>query len=166
MNQATIPIMNNEESTPLTPSPEDIQLANRLNLVPDIYYERDSKVLRPLKNGMRPIHPGEIISEFMDPDMSVYDFAKSLDYGVKRLKRILKGKELPSDLKLYSALSKKHDTTLQFFVNIHNSYITRKIEKGSEWGFDKYKLDDVLRRINDEEVEWVNIKPVGLEVVY
>lgn len=153
------------ESVNLEITKEDIGLQNKLKQVIHTLTDKEIKPLIPLKNGMRPIHPGEIISEFLDTDADVYEFSKSLDYDVKKLKRIIKGKELPSDLKLYVALSKKHDTTLQFFVNIHNSYIDRKIEKGSEWGFDKYKLDDVLRRINDEQVEWVNIKPIGLEVV-
>ena len=110
---------------------------------------------RVFSNGLRPIHPGEIIGEYLQDGQTAYDFARMLNQPVKLVKNILACKVLPPAT-FYLAIAQYFDSTLNFWLSLHNEFIEKKIKQGSTWYNQTHYLylDVVL---------WENLKPVGME---
>jgi addiction module HigA family antidote len=96
-----------------------------------------------VKNGMRPIHPGEILSEeFLKPlKMSARKFADAIGVPHNRVSAILAGKRsvtADTALRLHCALG----STPQFWLNLQQSYDLRVAEKTAELsGIRRLKID-------------------------
>ena len=85
-----------------------------------------------VKNGMRPVHPGEILlEEFMkpsDPPINANMLAKALGVPPNRITAILKGQRgITGDTAL--RLSTFFDTSPEFWMNLQKSYELRLAEK-------------------------------------
>ncbi|MEX0605066.1 MAG: HigA family addiction module antitoxin [Marinobacter sp.] len=82
-----------------------------------------------IKNGMRPIHPGEILrEEYLNPlEMSVNALAKELHVTVQRLNEVVRGnRRLNADLAL--RLGRYFSTTDRFWLNLQMDYDLRVAE--------------------------------------
>lgn len=81
------------------------------------------------KNGMPPIHPGEIIrEEFLKPlNISERALAININFSFSRLHEILNGK-VSITVNLAMRLAKTFNTTPQFWINLQNTYDIRKFE--------------------------------------
>ena len=76
-----------------------------------------------MRNGMRPIHPGEILrEEFLSPlDMSVNALAKKLRVDTTRMNEIVRERRrITADTAF--RLSKLFDTTPEFWMNLQRDY--------------------------------------------
>jgi antitoxin HigA-1 len=85
-----------------------------------------------VKNGLRPVHPGEILlEEFMkpsEPPINANMLAKALDVPPNRITAILKGQRgITGDTAL--RLSAFFNTTPEFWMNLQKSYELRLAEK-------------------------------------
>ena len=81
------------------------------------------------KNGMRPIHPGEILDEeFLKPlDMSATKLAQVIDVPANRVTEIVAGRRnLTADTAL--RLSRAFGTSAEFWMNLQQSYELRTAE--------------------------------------
>jgi len=82
-----------------------------------------------IKNGMRPIHPGEILKEeYLNPlEMSVNALAKELHVTVQRLNEVVRGnRRLNADLAL--RLGRYFRTTDRFWLKMQMDYDLRVAE--------------------------------------
>jgi len=85
-----------------------------------------------IKNGMRPVHPGEILLDgFMKPAVPLINanmFAKALDVPANRITAILKGQRgITGDTAL--RLAAFFDTTPEFWMNLQKTYELRLAEE-------------------------------------
>lgn len=83
------------------------------------------------KNGMRPVHPGEILRDELDElAMSAKAFAEALDVPANRISAILKGRRgISADTAL--RLSRYLGTTPQVWLNLQKTFELRVAEVGS-----------------------------------
>jgi antitoxin HigA-1 len=84
-------------------------------------------------NRMRPIHPGEILSEeFLKPlDMSANRLAEALGVPSNRISLIIAGERgITADTAL--RLSAAFGTTVQFWLNLQQNYELRLEEQNKE----------------------------------
>jgi len=82
-----------------------------------------------IKNGMRPVHPGEILYEELEfMNMSAKAFAEVLDVPANRITMILNGQRgVTADTAL--RLSRYLGTTPEFWMNLQKSYELREAEE-------------------------------------
>ena len=80
------------------------------------------------KNGMRPVHPGEILrDELEELGMSASAFAKALDVPVNRITAILNSQRgVTADTAL--RLARYFGTTPQIWLNLQKAYELRRAE--------------------------------------
>jgi addiction module HigA family antidote len=80
------------------------------------------------KNGMRPVHPGEILrDELEELGMSANAFAEALDVPANRISAILKGQRgVTADTAL--RLSRYLGTTPQVWLNLQKAFELRVAE--------------------------------------
>ncbi|MGP4713421.1 MULTISPECIES: HigA family addiction module antitoxin [unclassified Psychrobacter] len=91
------------------------------------------------KNGMRPIHPGEVLREdFLKPlDMSANALANNLGVTAARINEIIREKRgVTADTAL--RLAKYFGGSAQFWLNLQSTYELRLIETN-----DLQFLDDI-----------------------
>ena len=81
-----------------------------------------------VNNGMRPVHPGEILGEeFHELGMSANALAKALDVPTNRITSILNGQRgITADTAL--RLSRYFGTTPQLWQNLQSTYELRTAE--------------------------------------
>lgn len=82
-----------------------------------------------LKNGMRPVHPGEVLQEdYLKPlDMSVNALSKALHVSYSRLREIVDGKRgVTADTAL--RLVRYFGGEAQFWLNLQSTYDLRVAE--------------------------------------
>ena len=84
------------------------------------------------KNGMRPVHPGEILlKEFMkpaDPPINANMLAKALDVPANRITAIIKGQRgITGDTAV--RLATFFNTTAEFWMNLQKTYELRLAEQ-------------------------------------
>ena len=85
-----------------------------------------------VKNGMRPVHPGEILlEEFMqpsDPSLNANMLAKALAVPANRITSIIKGQRgITGDTAV--RLATFFDTTAEFWMNLQKTYELRLAEE-------------------------------------
>ena len=82
----------------------------------------------PPKNGMRPVHPGEILREELQTlDLSANALSKALDVPVNRITAILNGQRgVTADTAL--RLAGYFGTTPQVWLNLQQTYDLRRAE--------------------------------------
>ena len=85
-----------------------------------------------IKNGMRPVHPGEILfEEFMkpsDPPINANMLAKALEVPANRITAIIKGKRgITGDTAV--RLATFFNTTAEFWMNLQKTYELRLAER-------------------------------------
>ena len=85
-----------------------------------------------IKNGMRPIHPGEILSEeFMKPSVPPINasmLAKSIGVPANRITAIIKGQRgITGDTAV--RLAAFFNTTAEFWMNLQKTYELRLAER-------------------------------------
>ena len=85
-----------------------------------------------IKNGMRPVHPGEILfEEFMkpsDPPINANILAKALEVPTNRITAIIKGQRgITGDTAV--RLATFFNTTAEFWMNLQKSYELRLAER-------------------------------------
>jgi len=81
------------------------------------------------KNGMRPVHPGEILREdyLAESGMSANALAKALKVPAPRINDVLRGRRgISADTAL--RLARYFDTTPQFWLNLQTAYDLRLAE--------------------------------------
>jgi len=82
-----------------------------------------------VKNGMRPIHPGEILrEEFMAPlGLSANALARAIHVTPARVNDIVRGRRgITGDTAL--RLARYFNTTPQFWLNLHTAFELRQAE--------------------------------------
>ena len=81
-----------------------------------------------VSNGMRPVHPGEILGEELrELGLSANALAKALDVPTNRITAILNGQRgITADTAL--RLSRYFGTTPQLWQNLQNAYELRMVE--------------------------------------
>jgi addiction module HigA family antidote len=85
-----------------------------------------------IKNGMRPVHPGEILfEEFMkpaEPPINANMLAKALEVPANRITAIIKGQRgITGDTAV--RLATLFDTTAEFWMNLQKTYELRLAEQ-------------------------------------
>lgn len=85
-----------------------------------------------IKNGMRPIHPGEILwEEFMkasDPPINAHRLAKALQVPANRMTAIIRGQRgITGDTAI--RLAAFFNTTPEFWMNLQKTYELRLAEQ-------------------------------------
>ena len=85
-----------------------------------------------IKNGMRPVHPGEILfAEFMkpaEPPINANMLAKTLEVPANRITAIIKGQRgITGDTAV--RLATLFDTTAEFWMNLQKTYELRLAEQ-------------------------------------
>ncbi len=82
----------------------------------------------PPKNGMRPVHPGEILREELRTlDLSANALSKALDVPVNRITAILDGQRgVSADTAL--RLARYFGTTPRVWLNLQQTYDLRRAE--------------------------------------
>lgn len=85
-----------------------------------------------IKNGMRPVHPGEILlEEFMKPSappINANMLAKAIDVPANRITAILKGQRgITGDTAV--RLAAFFNTTAEFWMNLQKTYELRLAER-------------------------------------
>lgn len=86
-----------------------------------------------IKNGMRPIHPGEMLrEEYLVPlNMSAETLAKAIGVSVGYVDEIVKERQnITADMAL--RLGKFFKTTPKFWLNIQQTYDLRMAEQNSK----------------------------------
>lgn len=88
-----------------------------------------------IKNGMRPVHPGEILREdYLEPlGLSVNALSKALKVPATRMNEIVReNRGVTADTAL--RLARYFDTSERFWLNLQTEYDLRKaqISKGSQ----------------------------------
>ncbi len=84
-----------------------------------------------IKNGMRPVHPGEILREELDEmEMSANSLAAELGVPGNRISTILNGQRgITADTAL--RLSRYLGTTAEFWMNLQKTYELRVAERAA-----------------------------------
>ena len=84
-----------------------------------------------IRNGMRPVHPGEILREELDElDMSAHALAKALAVPPNRITAILQGRRgITADTAL--RLSRYLDTSPELWLNLQQTFELRTAEESS-----------------------------------
>ena len=84
-----------------------------------------------VRNGMRPVHPGEILQEDLDAlGMSAAEFARRIEVPVNRVTGILKGRRsVTGDTAL--RLGRFFGTSGQLWLNLQKLYELRLAEQGN-----------------------------------
>ena len=84
-----------------------------------------------VKNGMRPVHPGEVLRDELDElEVSPQALAKALAVPPNRITAILKGQRgVTADTAL--RLSRYFGTTPQFWMNLQQTFELRTAEETS-----------------------------------
>src|SRR5688572_26608506 len=85
--------------------------------------------MRPSKNAMRPVHPGEVLRhEFLEPlDMSANALASAIAVPANRVSLILAGKRsVTADTAL--RLARAFGTSAEFWLNLQQAYDLRVAE--------------------------------------
>lgn len=87
------------------------------------------------KNGMRPVHPGEILREdyLLPLDMSVNALAKALHVPASRINDVvLERRGITADTAM--RLARYFDTTAQFWISLQGEYDLRvaQVEKAKQ----------------------------------
>jgi addiction module HigA family antidote len=85
-----------------------------------------------IKNGMRPVHPGEILlEEFMKPSVppiNANTLARALDVPANRITAIIKGQRgITGDTAV--RLATFFNTTAEFWMNLQKTYELRLAER-------------------------------------
>lgn len=85
-----------------------------------------------IKNGMRPVHPGEVLlEEFMkpsDPPINANTLAKALEVPANRITAIIKGyRGITGDTAV--RLATFFNTTAEFWMNLQKTYELRLAER-------------------------------------
>jgi addiction module HigA family antidote len=85
-----------------------------------------------IKNGMRPVHPGEVLlEEFMkpsDPPINANMLAKALEVPANRITAIIKGQRgITGDTAV--RLAAFFDTTAELWMNLQKTYELRLAER-------------------------------------
>jgi len=85
-----------------------------------------------VKNGMRPVHPGEVLlEEFMkasDPGINANTLAKALEVPANRITAIIKGQRgITGDTAV--RLAAFFSTTAEFWMNLQKTYELRLAEQ-------------------------------------
>ncbi len=85
-----------------------------------------------INNGMRPVHPGEILlEEFMkpsDPPINANTLAKALEVPANRITAIIKGQRgITGDTAV--RLAAFFNTTAEFWMNLQKTYELRLAEQ-------------------------------------
>ena len=85
-----------------------------------------------MKNGMRPVHPGEILlEEFMkpsEPPINANTLAKALDVPANRITAIIKGQRgITGDTAV--RLAAFFNTTAELWMNLQKTYELRLAER-------------------------------------
>ena len=85
-----------------------------------------------VKNGMRPVHPGEILlKEFMkgsNPPINANTLAKALEVPANRITAVIKGQRgITGDTAV--RLAAFFNTTAEFWMNLQKTYELRLAEK-------------------------------------
>jgi addiction module HigA family antidote len=85
-----------------------------------------------IKNGMRPVHPGEIlVEEFMkpsEPPINAHMLAKALEVPANRVTAIIKGQRgITGDTAV--RLATFFNTTAEFWMNLQKTYELRRAER-------------------------------------
>ena len=85
-----------------------------------------------IKNGMRPIHPGEILlEEFMkpsEPPINAHRLAKAIDVPANRITAIIKSQRgITGDTAV--RLATFFNTTAEFWMNLQKTYELRLAEQ-------------------------------------
>ena len=71
-----------------------------------------------LKNGMRPVHPGEVIADLLDDlEMTTIDFARKLDVSPDTVEAIIQGR-LPVTVDMAIRLGKALGNGPQLWLNL------------------------------------------------
>lgn len=86
-----------------------------------------------IKNGMRPVHPGEILREdyLLPLSMSAHALAKALHVPASRINDvILERRAVTADTAM--RLSRYFDTTPQFWLGLQMEYDLRVVQKEKE----------------------------------
>lgn len=86
--------------------------------------------MKPSKNNMRPIHPGEILrEEYLGPlDMSANRLAQAIGVPTNRVTEIVaERRAVTADTAL--RLAKAFDTTPEFWLNLQQAYDLRMAER-------------------------------------
>jgi antitoxin HigA-1 len=86
-----------------------------------------------ISNGMRPIHPGEILrEEFLEPlGMSVNALAKALRVDATRMNEIVRERRrVSTDTAL--RLARYFDTTPEFWMNLQRDYELKTVAASDE----------------------------------
>ena len=81
-----------------------------------------------VKNGMRPVHPGEILGEELDTlGLSANELAKALDVSPNCISEVLSGqRDVTADIAL--RLARYFGTTSQVWLNLQKTYELRRAE--------------------------------------
>ena len=81
-----------------------------------------------VKNGMRPVHPGEILGEELDTlGLSANELAKALDVSPNCITAIINGqRDVTADIAL--RLVRYFGTTSQVWLNLQKTYELRRAE--------------------------------------
>ena len=81
-----------------------------------------------IKNGMMPVHPGEVLREELDDlGLSANALAKAVDVPVNRITGILNGeRDVSADTAL--RLGRYFNTTAQFWMNLQQTWQVRLAE--------------------------------------
>ncbi len=84
-----------------------------------------------LSNGMRPVHPGEVLGEELDElGLSASALARALDVPTNRITSILNGQRgVSADTAL--RLSRYFGTTPQFWLNLQKTFELRVAQTAS-----------------------------------
>ena len=84
-----------------------------------------------VKNGMRPVHPGEVLRDELDElEMSPHALARALAVPPNRITAILKGQRgVTADTAL--RLSRYFGTTPEFWMNLQQTFELRTAEETS-----------------------------------
>jgi addiction module HigA family antidote len=90
------------------------------------------RIMMKMKNGMRPVHPGEILlEEFMqpsDPPLNANMLAKALAVPANRITAIIKGQRgITGDTAV--RLATFFNTTAEFWMNLQKTYELRLAEE-------------------------------------
>jgi addiction module HigA family antidote len=106
------------------------------------------------KNGMRPIHPGEILNEeFLLPlEMSANKLAAAINVPTNRLTAIIKGQRaVTADTAL--RLAKGFNTTPEFWMNLQKTFELRTAEQDKATGLALKNIKPVTERRQDEATQ-------------
>lgn len=85
-----------------------------------------------VSNGMRPVHPGEILQEDLDAlGMSAAEFARRIEVPANRIAGILKGRRsVTGDTAL--RLGRFFGTSRQFWLNLQKLYELRLADQSAD----------------------------------